>query len=205
MLPDWFNTTVNQKVAGAGATTLDEWTFCEVLGQDGCKTALTEHFNNFVTEEDIQTLYEHVRPHLRPPLHAQRLTFSPEQGINHLRIPTGFWAWIPTTDDEPYVNDQALYQGQIERILGFVLSFLRPSPAILRSSLAELTSAPPATPTPAACTPSSICTVFPVARTASSRPVTSPPLRTSIPSLLTTTRTDSSSPAAPSSAAALRH
>jgi glucan 1,3-beta-glucosidase len=103
MLPDWYNDTVNAVTPGAGATALDEWAFCEVLGQDRAKAALTDHFNNFVTEDDIQALYEH--------------------GINHLRIPTGFWAWIPTTGDEPYVNDQALYQGQIERILGCVLFF----------------------------------------------------------------------------------
>ncbi|GAA6003866.1 hypothetical protein JCM10207_006441 [Rhodosporidiobolus poonsookiae] len=99
MLPDWFNETVNAVQDGAGATALDEWSFCEVLGQDRAKEALTEHFNNFITEDDIETLYQH--------------------GINQLRIPTGFWAWIPTTGDEPYVNDQALYQGQIERVLGY--------------------------------------------------------------------------------------
>ncbi|GAA5859030.1 hypothetical protein JCM8547_003974 [Rhodosporidiobolus lusitaniae] len=99
MIPDWFNETVNAVQAGAGATTLDEWGLCEVLGQEACKEALTEHMNNFVTEDDIQSLYEH--------------------GINHIRIPTGFWAWVPTEGDEPYVNDTALYQGQIERVLKY--------------------------------------------------------------------------------------
>jgi hypothetical protein len=31
-------------------------------------------------------------------------------GINHLRIPTGFWAWIPTIEGEPYLNDTSVYQ-----------------------------------------------------------------------------------------------
>ncbi|KAJ8293022.1 Ras-related protein Rab-8A [Rhodotorula toruloides] len=99
MAPDWFNNTVNAVKPGAGATTMDEWGFCQVLGQDGAKAALTDHFNTWVTEDDIQTMFEY--------------------GINQLRIPFGFWAFIPTQGNEPYVNDQALYQSQIERILGY--------------------------------------------------------------------------------------
>ncbi|GAA5969427.1 hypothetical protein JCM11641_008113 [Rhodosporidiobolus odoratus] len=99
MLPDWFNETVNAVTPNSGETALDEWAFCNVLGQDKAKEALNDHFNNFVTEDDIQLLWEN--------------------GINHLRIPVGFWAFIPTIEGEPYVNDTALYQGQIERILGY--------------------------------------------------------------------------------------
>lgn len=42
-----------------------------------------------------------------------------QHGINHIRIPTGFWAWIPTTGDEPYVNNTAAYQAQIDKVLGW--------------------------------------------------------------------------------------
>lgn len=99
MLPDWFNETVNAVTPGAGATTLDEWSFCEVLGQDGCRTALTEHWDNWITEADFDEMLEY--------------------GINHVRLPTGFWAWIPTIEGEPFLNDTALYQNQIEKVLGW--------------------------------------------------------------------------------------
>ncbi|GAA5961798.1 hypothetical protein JCM21900_003312 [Sporobolomyces salmonicolor] len=99
MVPDWFNETVNAVQPGAGVTTLDEWTFCEVLGQDKCEQALTQHFETFVTEDDIQTLYDN--------------------GINHLRIPTGFWAWIPTVEGEPYLNRTDIYQYYLDRVLGW--------------------------------------------------------------------------------------
>ncbi|GAA5823296.1 hypothetical protein JCM11251_007558 [Rhodosporidiobolus azoricus] len=102
MLPDWFNDTVNAVQAGSGATALDEWSFTEILGQDRAKEALVEHFNNFVTEEDIQTMYEH--------------------GINQIRIPTGFWAWIPTIEGEPYVNDTSIYHAQLERVMSYAHS-----------------------------------------------------------------------------------
>lgn len=99
MSPDWFNDTVNAVQPGAGATTLDEWGFMKVLGQERGRVALIEHFETWVTEDDIQQMFEY--------------------GINHLRIPTGFWAWIPTIEGEPYLNDTSVYQEQIERILGY--------------------------------------------------------------------------------------
>lgn len=99
MLPDWFNETVNAVTPGSGATTLDEWGFCQVLGADGCRSALTEHWDNWITEADFDTMVEY--------------------GINHVRLPTGFWAWIPTIEGEPFLNDTALYQAQIEKVLGW--------------------------------------------------------------------------------------
>ncbi|GAA5874802.1 hypothetical protein JCM3774_003445 [Rhodotorula dairenensis] len=99
MSPDTFNDTVNAVQPGAGATTLDEWGFMEVLGQERGRTALIEHFDTWVTEADIEEMFQY--------------------GINHLRIPTPFWAWIPTIAGEPYLNDTTVYQEQIERILGY--------------------------------------------------------------------------------------
>ncbi|GAA6046950.1 hypothetical protein JCM3770_003446 [Rhodotorula araucariae] len=99
MLPDWFNETVNAVSPGAGATVMDEWGLCETLGQDRCREALTQHWDTWITESDFDTMVEY--------------------GINHFRLPTGFWAWIPTIEGEPYINDTALYQAQIEKILGW--------------------------------------------------------------------------------------
>ncbi|GAA5833996.1 hypothetical protein JCM3766R1_002490 [Sporobolomyces carnicolor] len=99
MIPDWFNNTVNAVQANSGPTTLDEWSFCTVLGQEKCEEALVQHFDTFVTESDIQTLYEN--------------------GINQLRIPTGYWAWIPTIEGEPYLNRTDIYQFYLNRVLGW--------------------------------------------------------------------------------------
>ncbi|GAA5952112.1 hypothetical protein JCM3765_005198 [Sporobolomyces pararoseus] len=99
MVPDWFNDTVNAVQPNSGPTTLDEWSFCSVLGQEKCEEALVQHFDTFVTEQDIQTLYEN--------------------GINQLRIPTGFWAWIPTIEGEPYLNRTDIYQFYLNRVLGW--------------------------------------------------------------------------------------
>ncbi|GAA6016346.1 hypothetical protein JCM11491_006826 [Sporobolomyces phaffii] len=99
MVPDWFNETVNAVQPNSGSTTLDEWSFCSLLGQDKCEEALVQHFDTFVTESDIQTLHEN--------------------GINQLRIPTGFWAWIPTIEGEPYLNRTDIYQFYINRVLGW--------------------------------------------------------------------------------------
>ncbi|GAA5938853.1 glycoside hydrolase family 5 protein [Sporobolomyces koalae] len=99
MVPDWFNATVNAVTPGSGATTLDEWSFCQLLGQDKCEEALVQHFDTFVTESDIETLHQN--------------------GINQLRIPTGYWAWIPTIEGEPYLNRTDIYQFYINRVLSW--------------------------------------------------------------------------------------
>ncbi|GJN92480.1 hypothetical protein Rhopal_005510-T1 [Rhodotorula paludigena] len=99
MAPDWFNETVNAVQPGSGATALDEWSMSEILGQDRLRTALSQHWETWVTEDDFDTMHEY--------------------GINHVRVPVPFWAFISTTGDEPYLNDQAAYQAQIERVLGY--------------------------------------------------------------------------------------
>ncbi|GAA5885766.1 hypothetical protein JCM16303_006055 [Sporobolomyces ruberrimus] len=99
MVPDWFNETVNAVQPNSGGTTLDEWSFCSLLGPDKCEEALVKHFDTFVTESDIQTLHEN--------------------GINQLRIPTGHWAWIPTIEGEPYLNRTDIYQFYLNRVLGW--------------------------------------------------------------------------------------
>lgn len=71
----------------------------EILGQDRLRSALSQHWETWVTEDDFDTMHEY--------------------GINHVRVPVPFWAFISTTGDEPYLNDQAAYQAQIERVLGY--------------------------------------------------------------------------------------
>lgn len=63
---DWFTGL-------AGTNAQDEWTFSANLGPTAGAAALKAHYANFVTEGDFDTMLAH--------------------GINHVRIPTGFWAW----------------------------------------------------------------------------------------------------------------
>ncbi|KAF9305945.1 hypothetical protein BGZ91_008663, partial [Linnemannia elongata] len=62
---------------------IDEWTLCKLLGPEKAKAHLEAHYSSWVTED----------------------TFSRLQGmgINHVRIPIGFWALGGLTADEPYV------------------------------------------------------------------------------------------------------
>ncbi|KAK4702196.1 hypothetical protein P7C70_g4030, partial [Phenoliferia sp. Uapishka_3] len=73
---DWF-------ISVAGANSWDQWDFTQNLG-DKAAAALDDHYSSWVTEADIEVMFQH--------------------GVNQLRIPTGFWSWIPTVAGEPYVN-----------------------------------------------------------------------------------------------------
>lgn len=90
MSEDWF-------VATAGANAWDEWSFCTSLGASAA-SALQDHWNTWITESDIQTLFT--------------------AGINSVRIPTGFWMWIPTISGEPYVTTGQ--KDQLNRVLGYL-------------------------------------------------------------------------------------
>ena len=76
MYEDWFTGL-------AGPNAWDEWTFTEALG-DNATNALEDHWSSWLTNDDIASIAS--------------------AGFNHLRIPTGFWQWIPTEGDEPYVT-----------------------------------------------------------------------------------------------------
>ncbi|KAM0756218.1 glycoside hydrolase [Meredithblackwellia eburnea MCA 4105] len=86
---DWF-------IGLAGEDAWDEWDFSQNLGANAT-AALQAHYNSWITEADIELMHTN--------------------GINQLRIPTGFWAWIPTVSGEPYVN--AGQVAQLERVMGY--------------------------------------------------------------------------------------
>lgn len=89
MDPSWYSSN-----ASDGG---DEWTLCDTLGSDACASVLQDHWNNWVTEMDI--------------IHVA------DMGINTLRIPVGFWAFIDPLPSEPYIRAGQL--DQIDRILGY--------------------------------------------------------------------------------------
>lgn len=68
--------------------TLDEYTFAQVLGQTEASRQLQQHWSTWYTEADIARLASY--------------------GINHIRIPIGFWAW-DVSGGEPYVQGAADY------------------------------------------------------------------------------------------------
>lgn len=64
--------------------------------------ALQQHYATFFNESDMDTLVS--------------------AGINHIRVPIGFWALIPTTGDEPYVN--AGQMNQVGNLMQCALSVI---------------------------------------------------------------------------------
>lgn len=68
-----------------GDAAVDEWTLCATLGQDQCRTVLSHHWNTFITQHDFHQIAA--------------------AGMNHVRIPVGYWA-LENVAGDPYVNGQ---------------------------------------------------------------------------------------------------
>ncbi|KZT57888.1 glycoside hydrolase family 5 protein [Calocera cornea HHB12733] len=83
MTEDWF-------VGASSPDAYDEWTFSNITGSRAAGL-LQAHWDSWVTEDDIERVYQ--------------------AGVNTLRVPTGYWAWIPTIEGEPYVQ-----AGQLDRL-----------------------------------------------------------------------------------------
>lgn len=82
MLEPWITPSLFDEVGDAA---VDEWTLCATLGEEAAREILSQHWNSFVTEDDFQQIAQ--------------------AGMNHVRIPVGYWAVIPS-DNEPYVDGQ---------------------------------------------------------------------------------------------------
>ncbi|KAJ1912524.1 hypothetical protein H4219_005564 [Mycoemilia scoparia] len=67
---------------------VDEWSFCQTLGKEQCYVQLKHHWDEWFTPGDIGRLAMY--------------------GINHIRIPIGYWAFSPS-EDEPFVQGQVEY------------------------------------------------------------------------------------------------
>lgn len=72
----------------AGDAAVDEWTFCETLGEEEARARLSKHWETFITEDDFQQIAQ--------------------AGMNHVRIPVGYWA-VRNFGDDPYVDGQLKY------------------------------------------------------------------------------------------------
>lgn len=90
VLERWMDEDWIRSIAGDDAW--DEWSFIEILGKDKALTELQNHWNTWVTESDLDTMQS--------------------AGFNTIRIPVGYWAFIPAADGEPYLAQS----GQIEQM-----------------------------------------------------------------------------------------
>ncbi|KJA28398.1 glycoside hydrolase family 5 protein [Hypholoma sublateritium FD-334 SS-4] len=67
---------------------VDEWTFCQYQNKSVARSALEKHWSTYITEDDFQQIQE--------------------AGLNHVRIPIGYWAFDLYPGDE-YVQGQLPY------------------------------------------------------------------------------------------------
>ncbi|CAM0139461.1 hypothetical protein VKS41_004727 [Umbelopsis sp. WA50703] len=77
----------------------DEWTFCQQA--TNAAELLQHHWQDWITEDDFRMLAS--------------------VNANHVRIPVGYWAFIPLTDGEPYISTGQ--KAQLERILGYCAQY----------------------------------------------------------------------------------
>jgi glucan 1,3-beta-glucosidase len=88
VLEPWITPSIFDQ-AGDGA--IDEWSLCATLGLDACYATLQQHWSSFITADDFAQIAA--------------------AGMNHVRIPVGYWA-VGIMEGDPYVNGQLDYLDQ---------------------------------------------------------------------------------------------
>ncbi|KAJ8604325.1 hypothetical protein CTAYLR_002488 [Chrysophaeum taylorii] len=73
----------------------DEWTYCERLGKSECQKRLDEHWDTWVSVEEMNDLAD--------------------AGITHVRVPVGWWITGDVEEGEPYVSGQWKYFARMTR------------------------------------------------------------------------------------------
>jgi len=86
--PSLFDATGNDAI-------VDEYTFCSMQDRGAAQSALTNHWNTWITEDDFAQIAA--------------------AGLNHVRIPIGFWAY-DVSGGEPYIQGAADY---LDRAIGW--------------------------------------------------------------------------------------
>ncbi|KAJ5246109.1 Glycoside hydrolase superfamily [Penicillium chermesinum] len=69
----------------AGESAVDEWSLCATLGAEQCRSVLEQHWSSFVTADDFNQIAA--------------------AGMNHVRIPIGYWA-LKHLNGDPYIDGQ---------------------------------------------------------------------------------------------------
>lgn len=90
---NWFTSQV-----GSGPV-WDEWGFIETLGNDKALSALQNHWNSWISESDFDTMKS--------------------VGINTVRIPVGYWAFVDAAQGEPYLAKSG-QTDQLQKVLGWL-------------------------------------------------------------------------------------
>ena len=83
VLEPWITPSIFEQVSNSAV--IDEYTYTQALGKGEAYRRLSEHWNNWITQSDFDQI-----------AHA---------GLNHVRIPIGYWAVAPLNGD-PYVQGQ---------------------------------------------------------------------------------------------------
>jgi glucan 1,3-beta-glucosidase len=84
VLEQWITpSTFDQWANGSGV--VDEYTYFQALGQSEATSRLTQHWNTWITQAAFQSIAA--------------------AGLNHVRIPIGYWALNPLPSD-PYIQGQ---------------------------------------------------------------------------------------------------
>jgi glucan 1,3-beta-glucosidase len=84
VLEPWITPSLFEPWANGGGV-VDEYTFTQTLGKDAALSQLTQHWNTWITQDDFDEIASF--------------------GLNHVRIPLGYWALI-SLDGDPYVQGQ---------------------------------------------------------------------------------------------------
>ncbi|KAJ5384730.1 Glycoside hydrolase superfamily [Penicillium concentricum] len=88
VLEPWITPSIFDAV---GDSAVDEWSLCATLGANQCRSVLSDHWSTFITADDLNQIAR--------------------AGMNHVRIPVGYWA-VKHLDGDPYVNGQLKYLDQ---------------------------------------------------------------------------------------------
>ena len=90
VLEPWITPSLFDEWANS-RTVVDEYTYTQTLGRDEASRRLNNHWNTFITQDDFNAIKN--------------------AGLNHVRIPIGYWALAPLAGD-PYVQGQLTYLDQ---------------------------------------------------------------------------------------------
>ncbi|KAJ5773494.1 Exo-beta-1-3-glucanase (Exg1) [Penicillium paradoxum] len=88
VLEPWITPSIFDAV---GDSAVDEWSLCQILGADECRSVLSQHWRSFITAEDLNQIAR--------------------AGMNHVRIPVGYWA-LRHLNGDPYVDGQLEFLDQ---------------------------------------------------------------------------------------------
>lgn len=81
VLEPWITPSIFEAVSGVK----DEYTLSQNLGKAEASSRLQQHWNSWITQDDFNRIAQ--------------------AGLNHVRIPIGYWAVAPL-DGDPYVQGQ---------------------------------------------------------------------------------------------------